>query len=275
MAFILGKIGWAIAQPGNLLLLLLLLGIFLGTRRRDRAARFLILFAVFGFLVITVAPVGQAMLLPLEQRFPPPSNLPAKIDGIVLLGGATNPQPSRAAGAGASTGSIRRVLAAVALAHRYPDAKLVLLGGQTTLLPVGYTESRALVGFIAGQGIDRTRVIVEQRSRTTYENAVLGKQLVEPKAGQVWVLVTSAYHMPRAVASFRAVGWPVIPYPVDYRVDRGRWLRPHFSLVDGLNETTIAAKEWLGLAFYRLIGWTKQWFPAPQPVSAPAPATKR
>lgn len=270
MTFILGKIGWAIVQPGNLLMLLLLLGIFLGTRRHDRAARFLILLSALGFLVIAVAPVGQGLLLPLEQRFASASALPAKIDGIVLLGGATNPQPSRAAEANASNGSFRRILAAVALARRYPEAKLVLLGGQTTLLPVGYAESRAIVGFIASQGIDRTRVVVEQRSRTTYEDAVLGRQLEEPKAGQVWVLVTSAYHMPRAVASFRAVGWPVIPYPVDYRVDPQHWLRPHFSLVDGLNETTIATKEWLGMAFYRAMGWTKQWFPRPQPAAAHA-----
>lgn len=268
MAFIFGKIGWAIVQPGNLLLLCFIGGILLGSCRRDRAAQFLILLAAFGFLVITVAPVGQAMLLPLEQRFAPPAALPAKIDGIILLGGITNPQPLRAGVESAPGGSMRRILAAVELARRYPEAKLAVLGGNDALEPVSYAETRATVGFIASQGIDRARVVLEQNSRTTHENASFGKELVQPKPGQVWVLVTSAYHTPRAVAAFRAVGWPVIPYPVDYRVDPHHWLQPQFSLIDGLRETTIASKEWLGLAVYRLLGWTKHWFPAPIPAVA-------
>jgi hypothetical protein len=69
--------------------------------------------------------------------------------------------------------------------------------------------------------------------------------------------------MPRSVASFDAVGWPVIPYPVDFRIDPRTGLRPGFSLLDGLAATTLAGKEWAGLLGYRMMGWTRELLPAP------------
>jgi uncharacterized SAM-binding protein YcdF (DUF218 family) len=69
--------------------------------------------------------------------------------------------------------------------------------------------------------------------------------------------------MPRAVGAFRAVDWPVIPYPVDFKVDPRTGLRANFSLVDGLGSSTIAGKEWAGLLGYRLLGWTRELFPEP------------
>ena len=113
------------------------------------------------------------------------------------------------------------------------------------------------------EGIPTTRVIIEERSRSTHENAVFAKELIRPGPSQNWVLVTSAFHMPRAVAAFRAVDWSVIPYPVDFKIDPSTGLRANFSLVDGLSSSTIAGKEWAGLVGYRLLGWTRELFPAP------------
>src|SRR5262249_35165901 len=101
-----------------------------------------------------------------------------------------------------------------------------------------------------------------ENSRSTHENAVYAKRTIRPKPGEVWVLVTSAYHMPRAVASFRAVGWPVVPYPVDYKIDPRTGLRANFSLLYVLGTTTLAGKEWAGLFGYWLMGWTREVFPA-------------
>src|SRR5262249_9067572 len=114
------------------------------------------------------------------------------------------------------------------------------------------------------EGIARSRVILEERSRSTHENAVYTKEMVRPASGETWILVTSAYHMPRAVACFEAVGWPVIPYPVDFRIDPETGLRANFSLLDGLATSTLAGKEWAGLVGYRLMGWTQELFPGPQ-----------
>jgi uncharacterized SAM-binding protein YcdF (DUF218 family) len=154
------------------------------------------------------------------------------------------------------------------LARRYPEAKLALIGGEGGFIPVGLPESRATLGFVIEQGIAPERVIMEERSRSTHENAVYAKELIRPAPGATWILITSAYHMPRAVASFEAVDWPMIPYPVDYRIDPQTGLRANFSLLDGLSASSLAGHEWVGLLGYRLMGWTRQLFPAPAEVKA-------
>ena len=262
MTFIFGKLVWAVTQPGNLLLLCLLAGVFLLLRGRRRG-ELLVVVAAIGFLLLAVAPIGPAMMLALEQRFPRPPMLPDRIDGILVLGGAVEPRISLAYGETVFNGSIARVLAGVALARKHPEAKLALVGGEGDLFPVGFAEARATQGFVLEEGIAASRLIVEERSRSTHENAVFARELIRPAPGQHWVLVTSAYHMPRAVASFRAADWPVIPYPVDFKVDPKTGLRANFNLLDGLGTSTIAGKEWVGLVSYRLLGWTRELFPAP------------
>ena len=262
MTFILGKLVWAVAQPGNLLLLCLVAGVFLLLRGRRRGESLVVLSAI-GFLLLAVAPIGPALMLVLEQRFPRPPKLPERIDGILVLGGAVDPRISLSYGETVFNSSIARVLAGVALARHHPEAKLALVGGEGEFFPVGFAEVRATSGFMLEEGIPATRIILEDRSRSTHENAVFAKELIRPGSGQNWVLVTSAFHMPRAVAAFRAVGWPVIPYPVDFKVDPRTGLRANFNLLDGLSTTTIAGKEWAGLVGYRLLGWTGELFPAP------------
>jgi uncharacterized SAM-binding protein YcdF (DUF218 family) len=262
MTFIFGKLVWALLQPGNLLLLCLLAGVFLLLRGRRRGELLVVLSAI-GFLLLAVAPIGPAMMLVLEQRFPRPPKLPDRINGILVLGGAVDPRISLAYSETVFNGSVARVLAGVTLARHHPEAKLALVGGEGELFPVGFAESRATSGFVLEEGIPETRIIVEERSRSTHENAVFAKELIRPGRGESWILVTSAFHMPRAVAAFRAVDWPVIPYPVDFKVDPATGLRPNFNLLDGLSTGTIAGKEWAGLVGYRLRGWTEELFPAP------------
>jgi uncharacterized SAM-binding protein YcdF (DUF218 family) len=261
--FLVGKLAWAVLQPGNLLLLLLIIGFLLLLFSGARRGRVLIGLAALGLLVLAVAPLGSLLLLKLEQRFPRPAALPAKIDGIIVLGGAVDPRLSLSFGETVFNGSVARVLAATTLARRYPEARLVLSGGEGDVFPVGYPEARATLGFVLDEGIARDRVITEERSRSTHENAIFSKALVRPRQGEAWVLITSAFHMPRAVGCFRAAGWPVIPFPVDFRVDPETGLRPDFDLVGGLSRATIAGKEWVGLAEYRLLGWTRSWLPGP------------
>jgi uncharacterized SAM-binding protein YcdF (DUF218 family) len=261
--FFVGKAIWAVAQPGNLLLLVLLTGVVLSFIYGGRRGRVLIVSAALAFFVLAVAPIGPAMLLVLEERFPRPAALPERIDGILVLGGAVDPAISLAYGETIFNSSVARVLAGVTLARRHPGAELALIGGEGGFVAVGLAESRATLAFVVDEGIAPERVVLEERSRSTHENAVYAKSMLRPKPGQVWILVTSAFHMPRAMASFEAVDWPVIPYPVDYKVDPRTGLRPGFNLLDGLGIATLAGKEWAGLFGYRLRGWTRELFPAP------------
>ena len=261
MTFIFGKLLWAVVQPGNLLLLALLGGFLLLLGSRGRRGRILIGLSAIGFLMFAVVPVGPAMLLFLEQRFPRPQMLPDRIDGILVLGGAVDPVLSLAYGETVFNSSVARVLAGIALARKHPEAKLALVGGEGELFPVGFAEARATLGFVLEEGIATSRIILEERSRSTHENALLAKEQIQPGPAETWVLVTSAFHMPRAVASFRAVDWRVIPYPVDFKVDPKTGLKINFNLTDGLAAATTAGKEWVGLIGYRLRGWTRELSP--------------
>ncbi len=239
----------------------LVAGVILLLVSKGRRGKLLIGLSALGFALVAVAPIGSAMMLVLEQRFPRPAKLPERIDGILVLGGAVTPPLSWSSGVTTFNCSTVRVLAGVALARRHPEAKLVLVGGG--LFPVGYSDTTATVRFVANEGIAPARILLEQKSRSTHENAVYARALVRPAAGETWVLVTSAYHMPRSVGAFRAAGWRVIPYPVDFSIDPRTDLGASFNLADGLKDSTIASHEWLGLAGYRLMGWTPELFPAP------------
>jgi uncharacterized SAM-binding protein YcdF (DUF218 family) len=250
-------------QPGNLLLLCLLAGVLLFLTSRGWRGRVLIGLSALGFLLLAMAPIGPAMLLALEERFPRPAALPEHVDGILVLGGAVDPAISSTYRETAFNGSVARVLSGIKLARQHPEAMLALIGGEGGFIPVGFAESRATLGFVIEQGIAPERVLVEERSRSTHENAVYAREMIRPGPGESWILVTSAFHMPRAVAAFDAAGWRVIPYPVDYKIDPKTGLGANFSLLDGLGTMTLAGKECAGLLGYRLMGWTREMFPAP------------
>ncbi len=250
-------------RPGMLLVELALLGLLLLASRRMRVLAFLLLTLGFGGLVtVAVTPAGVWMLRPLEDRFPRPDPMPTKVTGIILLGGAIDLPVSLERHVTALNIRGDRLLAFLQLARRYPHARLVFTGGNAS--PFGGKGSEAQVArrLFLSLGISPRRMEFESRSRNTRENALFTYRLVDPKPGQVWLLVTSAADMPRAVGCFRAIGWPVVPYPVDYhtRANGAAWLP---GLSQGLTLADWAAHEWLGLVYYRLRGWIPSWFPAP------------
>jgi uncharacterized SAM-binding protein YcdF (DUF218 family) len=261
MGFVLSKIFWAVAAPGNLLLLMLVIGTLrLGRRRRGRGSP-LVATATIALLAIALLPIGQWLAMPLESRFATPE-LPAHADGIVVLGGAVEPGISAAHGQVALNDAGERMLGALTLARRYPDAPIVVTGGNASLLPRDRpSEAAAMRDLLVEQGIDAARIRLEERARDTVENAVLSREIAQPSPGQVWLLVTSATHMPRAVGCFRRIGWQVVPYPVDYRTE-GR-PRPGFLLSEHLALVDVVVKEWVGLMAYRILGYTDTLLPAP------------
>ncbi|MGE0736743.1 MAG: YdcF family protein [Alphaproteobacteria bacterium] len=264
MGFELSKIGWGLLNPGNLFLLLALAGIAcLFTRWRKFGRRLLAYLGGIGLLV-AILPAGAWLLAPLERSFPAPSSLPAKIDGIVVLGGAVNLRLSRERGQVVLNQSAERVHAFADLARRYPAAALVYTGGSGDLWDQTTREADLVAPYLAQLGVPPDRVRFERDSRDTSENARFSKRLVEPKPGEVWLLVTSAAHMPRSIGAFRKAGWPVIAYPVDFRTGPpGRTFDLNFDFAGGLYGLTQALREWAGLAAYYLSGRIDSLLPRP------------
>ncbi len=154
-----------------------------------------------------------------------------------------------------------RIVVMASLARTYPAARLIYSGGNGSLYGGG-SEADAVRPIIESFGIADSRVIYEGRSRNTYENGVYSKALADPKPGERWLLVTSGYHMPRAMGVFRQVGFDVEAYPVDYRT-RGDLLTPFDDVSTGLRRTDAAMREWIGLVAYRLTGRSSAFFPQP------------
>jgi len=157
-----------------------------------------------------------------------------------------------------------RMTAMAELARRYPQARIVFSGGSGRLILDGVSEASLAARLFESFGIAKERITLEDKSRDTLENARFTRELVQPKPGERWLLVTSAHHMPRSIALFRAEGFPVEAYPVDYRTRGAIDLLRFFSTVgDGLRRTDTAAREWVGLLVYWLTGRTAELFPRP------------
>jgi uncharacterized SAM-binding protein YcdF (DUF218 family) len=264
MFFILSKILDPFAVPSNIAATLAAFGVVLLFTRFRRTGRALATLGVALLLVIGLTPLGNALILPLEQRFPPWDASRGAPTGIIVLSGAMGPELSAARGTPSLNESAERITATVTLAREYPEARIVYSGGNARLALAGGIEADYAIELFESLGIARSRIIAERQSRNTIENAEFSKELIQPKPGERWLLVTSASHMPRAIGAFRRAGFPVEAYPVDWQT-RGPidLLLPFNSLTAGLDRTGAAAHEWIGLVAYWITGRTSEWFPAP------------
>jgi uncharacterized SAM-binding protein YcdF (DUF218 family) len=264
MFFILSKTLGFFALPSNLVATLAALGVVLMFTRFRRAGRMLATLGVVLLLLAGLSPLGNILIYPLEQRFPPWDAARGAPAGIVVLGGAISPDVSAAHGTPALTEAAERLTAVAELARQYPAARIVYSGGNARLLLVRGNEAEYALALFESFGIARERLTPEDKSHNTVENALFSKALADPKPGERWLLVTSAYHMPRAIGIFRRAGFAVDAYPVDWRT-RGRvdLVMPFDSLTGGLRRTDTAVREWVGLAAYRITGQSSALFPAP------------
>ncbi|TPL08358.1 YdcF family protein [Mesorhizobium sp. B2-4-14] len=263
MFFYLSKIFWFFIQPLNLAILLLLAGLLaaLFDHRRLTGTS-----SVLAFLILALSAwtsLGAMMLNPLEERFPRPP-LPEKVDGIVVLGGGFEGAINLVRGGYELSTSGDRMVETAILARRFPQAKVVISGGNGSLFLDGEGDADTAPRLLGPLGVSADRLVLEDKSRNTYENAVFSRKLVDPKPGETWLLVTSAFHMPRAKALFDKAGFPTIPWPVDYRTSGKEGVGLfRDNAADSLQNTTMAIREWIGLFAYWLSGRIDQPFPAP------------
>ncbi len=229
-----------------------------------RLLKFLATLMAVCSLAVTLFPTGKIIINNLENRFPGVASLPKNIDGIIVVGGVVNQFMTKSRGQIAINGAVERITEFARLSKLYPNAKLVLSGGSGTLSNQSLKEADFVDPLLLSLNLNPSRVIFESQSRNTAENASLLKRLVNPTPTQRWLIITSAFHMPRTIATFRKQEWNVLAYPVDYQT------HPHIKLEVGLNFMqnlsmfSLALHECLGLTFYWLSGRTNELFPKPQ-----------
>jgi len=252
--------------PTNFLLGIGVLGALMQVTRFSSFGRKLLIASTVLLAICGFSSLGNLLLYPLEARFPPWDTALGAPDGIVVLGASIEAELSAAHGVPVVRSSPDRIIAAAALAHRYPNARIVFSGGSANLLSNDAREADYAGEIFESLGIAKSRLIMERRSRNTAENAEFSKALAAPKQGERWLLVTSAFHMPRSVGLFRKVGFPVDPYPVDWRVGGRSDLLNFINVADdGLGRVDIAVREWIGLLAYRASGRIDELLPGPAP----------
>ena len=229
-----------------------------------RVARFTSYGLLIFFIFLAILPFGTLIIQELEDRFPQNPNLPDRIEGIIVLGGIINTELTQARNAPAMSDGIERVSELKILLEHTPDAQIVFTGGSGDPLKQRFSEAHAAPEVFRRFEIDPAKVIFEEHSRNTHENAVFTYQIVQPKETESWVLVTSAFHMPRSVGAFRKAGWQIIPYPVDYKTTGKERFRPGFDFSRGMAGFSIAFHECLGLLFYWLTDRSGSLFPSAQ-----------
>ena len=261
MFFILSKVLWLIVTPFNIIIFLFLLGCLLLSRKPNTGKKLisvvLILLFIFGLEFIP-----NLMFSLLESRIPP-GHIPDKIDGIIVLAGAVDMEASRH-GLIELNDQADRIIAGIILAKKHFETKLILTGGTGYLKQdEKFKEADYLRQLALSLGVNKDNILIERNSRNTYEHAIAMTQMLSKK-GQ-WILITSAFHMPRAFGCFKKEGFNIIPYPVDYKTKLDKI--SNISLVaflptsGNISNFSIALHEWLGLITYRLMGYTDSVFP--------------
>ncbi|TCM75694.1 YdcF family protein [Rhodovulum steppense] len=249
--FFASKIVWGLLRADSVLLILLAAGLWALWAGRPELGRGLVTAVALGGAVIALSPLSNALLRGIEGRHPVPE-VAGPVAGLVILGGAEDPAGTLAWGPPSLNEGGERFFAALELARLHPEAVVLFTGGSGRLGGSDLPEAEVARRVLTGAGLDPARLILEGASRNTAENARLGRALAPDRPGQ-WLLVTSAFHMPRAVESFCAAGWrELTPYPVDFRSRPGAGLR--WAPAESLLDFNIALHEYLGLAAYRATG---------------------
>ncbi len=266
MFYWLAKILTFLFQPSSLAALAIAAGVRSLVRRPDsRWGRRLALGGLAWVVVAGVLPVGNLVIIPLEERFahlprPKPSD---NYKGIIILGGAEDGWVSEGRGQLALNEAAERFTEAVRLARELPGTKVMFTGGVGSMWG-GQEATGSVMRFLLDAGIAAERIETEAVSRNTHENALMASEVLKPRPGDRWLLVTSAYHMPRSIGLFRKAGFDVSAYPVDFRTrDKTDFKRPFDRLSAGLIRADTAVNEWIGLVAYRLTGRIDDLFPAP------------
>lgn len=228
----------------------------LSARKRPRLGRRLVWAALALLLLLGWQPLPDLLIRQLESQY---AEIPPRADlrdfvGVIILGGST--ETSYVAQAHVQpllNDAAERMTAPLAMLQTNPHLRLLYTGGGATPESRAFSEAQRAKIYFDSMGVPASAVLYESASRTTFENATLSAKLPGVDIAQRWLLVTSAWHMPRSMATFAKAGWNVTAYPVDFRTGPTTpWTE--YSLGAGLRSWQLVLHELLGWLAYRLAG---------------------
>jgi len=246
-----------LADPFLILYLLTALALVNLWRKRMETRRRLWLLTVpfIGLTLVCMPAVSHLALGTLEWRYPPSYERPPEIEAIVVLASEMRPPDEAGFEAELGEGSIFRCLHAAKLYHRGGPCPVIASGGKVDPSAPGPTLAELMREFLLKLGVAEGDLIVEDRSRTTYENAAQSAALLKERGIERVQLVSDAMHLLRAEMCFRKQGLEVVPSGCNYRATDWSWglfgFLPSPSAAKSIERVT---HEWLGIVWYWLKG---------------------
>lgn len=262
--FVLSKLFWMAVQPLSLVFLLGLSSLLLMLLRWRRTALGALAAAMLVLFLTLYTTTGSYLLQGLEARFPRPASDPANVACMIVLGGAFETEVTTARGGIELNQAADRFVEALRLALLYPNARILVSGGDGSLSGAYEGDAAASVRFFQAFGLSPDRLVMETTSRNTDENAQNSRQILADNGLSNCLLITSAFHMPRSVGLFRKAGLAVTPWPTDFRTTGKAALGFDFTQPTlNAQQMATATREWIGLVAYRFLGRIDTVFPAP------------
>jgi len=247
------KLFWLLVSPDSLLLIWFGAGFSLLWLGNIVWAKWTLGTLFLLMMLVALFPVGEWLLYPLESKYPHNQKL-ENVDGIIMLAGPEDTALTKVWDQVVVGDSIERNLSFMSLARQHPEAKLVFTGGVGSMFQQDFKTADVARRMFKEQGMDISKIIFERQSRNTWENGLFSKELINPQSGENWVLITTAWHMPRSMDIFCKVGWNVNPYPVDFHTQPDSLFRVSWGFAGNLSGLVTGVKEWIGIVAYKVMG---------------------
>ena len=260
MSFYLSKILWLIVNPFNIFIFITLFTMFLYFINFRRLSLIIYLINFIFIALISFLPIGSYLTYIIEKEFHTNTKFPDQVDGILILGGATNPLLFKEFDQISLNGSAERLVESVMIIRKFEKAKVIFSGGSGIVNRSDLGHSQVAKLFYKKIGVDINKIFFEDKSRNTHENIIYSKKIAKPKKNENWLLITSAFHMKRALLIAEKNNWKFIPYAVDFKNIKEFKLTPNLNLLSNLNSFQSGLHEWLGLVSYYLIGRTENFY---------------
>ena len=263
--FVFGKLVHFLIHPWHAVLVVVGLGLALRALGLKRTGAGAFWAAGAAVVIISATPLADTLAYGLENRIDAGAYDIDTVAGAIVLGGATDfGELAEAHETYVINDSAERLTTILSLRRRRPDLPILISGGSGRLFDYAVREADVTRMFLTEVGVDPDSVMFEDRSRNTYENAAYTAEMLEDRPGP-YLLVTSSWHMPRALGCFRKVGVDVIPYPVDYRARPPSWALNRIDAQERFNRLDRVLYEAVGLITYRLVGRTDALLPNDAP----------
>ncbi len=260
MSFYLSKILWLILNPFNIFIFVTLISIFLYFVKLRKLSLIIFLINFVFITLISFLPIGSYLIYKIEKEYHSYIKPPDQVDGILILGGATNPLLYNEYDQISLNGSSERLVESVFIIKKFDRAKVIFSGGSGILNRPDFNHAQVAKSFYKKIGIEIDKIIFESNSRNTHENIIYSKKIANPKINENWLLITSASHMKRALLIADKNNWELIPYAVDFKNIKDFKFIPNLNLLSNLNSFQQGSHEWLGLVSYYLMGRTNKVF---------------